>query len=151
MLGDTRCHFGSAVYYHGFNMPGTIILPMVAAQNAANMAMLANIQAQQRTEHCQRIESSFNANAATTETKKEYADCINYLYPDPASHGEHLMVSGVIILALMGFIGGGIWGWKDDLGGDFLTIVIFALLGVIMLPFIVCLPIFLIVELVRNI
>lgn len=71
------------------------------AASAANQANNA-----QRTVECNRIVDRFEPQYATVQEQKQYADCIDFLHPDPVFTESVWFIKAVIICGLIGLVVG---------------------------------------------
>ena len=79
-------------------------------QNAINQAEAREA----KTVACKGVVNSFDSKTATIEQSKDYAQCINHLYPAQLKSGEALMLKVVIVFCFMCAIYGASAFWKED-------------------------------------
>ena len=84
----------------------------VIASNSAAISSSQNNQAKEA--RCLIIEKDFNSKLATIEQKKEYSECIDYLYPQPMSEKDMLIAKGVVLSLIIVFVGVAIYNFFSD-------------------------------------
>ena len=88
-----------------------------AAAAAAASASASAARAKKAT--CNIKVDSFDSYKATIQEKKEYADCVKYLHPDPMSSDTAIVIKVAIIFVIgctiFGFLRG---AWKDGFEGS---------------------------------
>ena len=86
-----------------------------AAAGAATGAAISSAAiARARRAECVAVEATFDSRTATVEQKREYADCIDLLYPDPPTATEATLLKVAIVLCFIGAGAGTWWGWRED-------------------------------------
>lgn len=78
-----------------------------AAGAAAGRAAARRVQ-------CEMIVKDYDAHTATVEQKRDYADCVETLYPDPLTPGQAIVIKVVIVLCLLSAVAGAKKGADDD-------------------------------------
>lgn len=79
---------------------------IVASGVAANAAIQAEHSA--KVAMCSGVMQSYVAAGAAVEDAKRYADCVSFLYPNPASTSDTLAMKFLLVLLLIGFVIGAI-------------------------------------------
>jgi ABC-type sulfate transport system permease subunit len=87
-------------------MPATALSVIAISQSSAAMA----IARQQEEKDCKVFLDGFQPAIATIEQKKEYAKCVNMIYPSPMSSADILFFKIALVIA---FIGMAIGMWRE--------------------------------------
>ncbi len=95
-----------------------------AAQSAANSAKIAA----EHLARCRTDIEDFRPEGASVERMKSYAECVQYMYPDPVSPESVPYIKAGVVLALVAFVVGAVWGWKEERS------MVFAGIAAIMAP-----------------
>lgn len=85
-------------------MSSTIM--MMQSQNNMNTALIAAKNARARTAECKLMEQVFDAKAATVQQKRDYASCIDNLYPSEMSNGVEVGLKVTFVICLLGAVYG---------------------------------------------
>lgn len=91
----------------------------INAALTANTAIAINAQAtadRAAIVACRQGVKGYQNDTATVEQARQYADCVDRLYPDPMSGSSVMLLKGVIIICFLGVIIGGLWGHLQDEG-----------------------------------
>lgn len=107
-------------------MAGEAIGAAGVAIGAANAAQIAR----EHRARCEQNVADFRTEGASVERMKSYAECVQYLHPDPVSPGAVPYIKGGIVILVLAFIAGAIKGWRDegDLAGAALMAIMIPLL-----------------------
>lgn len=98
----------------GIDMPANTA--MIIATTANTQAIIASNQAREAKKiACKDLETHFTGQE-TQEVKKQYAECIQLLYSEPASNNEILIGKGLVALLFIGIIIGLIHAKRDENG-----------------------------------
>ena len=103
-----------------------------AAGAATGAAVAAAASARARRAECVAIEATFDARTATVEQKRDYADCIGVLYPDPMTAAETVLFKIAIVLCFVGAGIGAWFGWREDRGFGLVLGVLMGALAVVL-------------------
>jgi len=79
---------------------------IIAANNARESA--------RRTEECKLYVQGFDSKIASVAEQKHYAGCVQRLNPDPVNESELLVGKACVLVLLVAFIAGVIFGWKSE-------------------------------------
>jgi hypothetical protein len=91
-------------------MPAAVaIAGAAAAQSAANAAQIA---AEHRA-RCRTDIAAFNPQGASIERMKSYAECVQYMNPDPVSPESVPFIKAGIVVLLLAAIAGAIHQWRE--------------------------------------
>lgn len=97
-----------------------------AALNTINSARERRI----RTERCKLVLQEYDpAETVTVQEMKEYANCVNFLYPAPSNPQDIIFFKLLLIGALLFTAGGAIYGWRNAKYDKMLEVVGSGFLG----------------------
>lgn len=99
---------------------GAVVGSMVAIQAAQNERI--------EKQRCQMVLENYDPVYAETKGMKEYAYCVQKLYPEPMTHNENMVAKGCVIILLISLVIGVVWGYKQEDGWEVIA------LGAIMFP-----------------
>jgi hypothetical protein len=86
----------------------------LAAAASANSAVAAAQASQAARTACISYTQNYNAQHATITEAREYAACVNRLYPDPPTGAETLALKAAIVVVFLAMIVGAWVGWHED-------------------------------------
>lgn len=97
---------------------------------AAAISAAAAAQAQAAREAaCRAVQSSYRPDSATVGEMREYASCVQTLYPDPLSADATIALKVAVALIFCGVIGGFVYGRFDDWDSWFGRFVMYPVMG----------------------
>lgn len=85
---------------------GAVVGSMVAIQPAQNERI--------EKQRCQMVLENYDPVYAETKGMKDYAYCVEKLYPSPMTHNETMLAKGCIIVLLISLVVGVIIGYKKS-------------------------------------
>jgi hypothetical protein len=98
-------------------MSSGIAAALSTSANANSTAVTMSMAARAKRIACEGLVGSYDPKTASVELMREYADCIDLLYPNPMTPVE---LGWLKLLLIACFIGGGIGSWwfgKDSWDG----------------------------------
>lgn len=104
----------------------------IAASSVA-ISAAANAKASKAMhEACDAILATYDAQKADVQSMHQYADCVNNNHPQPMDQSDVLAAKVFIVIGIIGFIAGGLWGVREDGGPG--IVVAGAILGAAVMP-----------------
>jgi hypothetical protein len=99
-------------------MSATAIAVMASTQSAAANSAAERAAHDARVARCTVTEATFNAGTASVQQKLNYAECIEFLYPQPSdeplSMGSRASILAVVVVLVGATIAGAVYGWRED-------------------------------------
>jgi len=109
---------------------------MSMAAVSASMAAVATVEAQRAEEQkCVMVMKQFDSKNYTTAEVREYADCVDILYPDPIGPESVILFKVIFVIALISMIVGLVMNRKDI--DDLESFLIISFLCFVIPPFLV--------------
>lgn len=105
---------------------GAVVSSVVAMQAAQNERL--------EKQRCQFVLETYDPVYAETEGMRDYAYCVQKLYPEPITEGENMIIKGCILILLVSLVVGAIYGYKNS-HGDWEDACLWAMLA----PMLICL------------
>jgi len=101
---------------------GAVVSSMVAIQAAQNERI--------EKQRCEGVLYSYEPQYASQAQMQDYAYCVQKLYPEPMNHTENMVAKGCVLVLLIAFVVGIIYGYKKskDVCGDWVDVVLWAFL-----------------------
>lgn len=98
---------------------GAVVGSMVAIQTAQNERI--------EKQRCQMVLENYDPVYAETKGMKDYAYCVQKLYPEQMTHNENMLAKGCVLILLISLVIGAIWGYKQS--RDWESVVLGAITG----------------------
>lgn len=102
---------------------------------AASQAAIAQSAAHEaRVERCKGTLAAFDNKTATVAEVREYASCVNAVYPSPMTGADITGLKVLFVIALAFGIGGSVWEWRNGFMTDWMSIPLFGALWFLIGP-----------------
>lgn len=105
------------------------------ASSANTTALIAAAQAREaKIIACKTNIDSFDSKTATVAQMKQYADCIDTVYPSDVSPSGVIAFKVIFVIALIGMFIGFYKAHKDTYGSDWTDYAMYGFMGFLLLP-----------------
>jgi hypothetical protein len=117
-------------------MKGSEMSVSVAIASSANTtALIAAAQAREaKIIACKTNIDSFDSKTATMAQMKQYADCVDTVYPSDVSPSGVIAFKVIFVIAIIGMLVGFYKAHKSSYHNDFVDYAMFGFMGFIFLP-----------------
>ena len=94
-------------------MSASVAVGIAAGASVQSAANAARIAAEHRA-RCRTDIADFHPEGASVERMKSYAECVQYMHPDPVSPESVPFIKAGIVVLLVSMVAGFWWGKKEE-------------------------------------
>lgn len=103
---------------------GAVVGSVVAIQAAQNERI--------EKQRCEAVIYNYEPQYASKAEMKDYAYCVQKIYPEPMNQTENMVAKGCVLVLLIAFVVGIIYGYKDS-HGDWVAALIWGVMAPVIL------------------